>query len=502
MSFKQTAKSAGFAERWRILLLGTLLVLTMLWPAAVNRGVFIFPDTTAYVRSADAAFVKMTGTRSDWSDQLFTRYAKATRMAPKTAAGSPTTEPSNEVVLAGRSVYYGLFLFVVDALGSFWAVAVAQAMLVVVAMILAVWRVTGTRSSRALVPLLALPFITSVAFFTDFMMPDILNPLAMIATVMIGIYWRAMPRNERLFWFALLLFGLVAHSANILIVAAVVVAMSIAKLMPRSGPVVLMPLFIVLGLAVLAEVVFSLGVAELTGHPPVRPPFVSARIIDDGPGHAYLRQECQSGNRFALCKYLARMPSHSDDMLWSQSPVGGIFSTVNAEEKRRIAADEPSFVLGVVADRPVDVAISTAQSIMRQAEAFGMAEFNGQHVDSSRLPLRIRASYMSTRAVAGTFDFRMLEMVFLATFLLSATYILFAVAREIRAGAVKDETRLAILIAMGLAVNIAVAGAMSTPHDRYQARAAWLLPLAAVLVVMADQMRRRQPADWTPRSLA
>jgi peptidoglycan/LPS O-acetylase OafA/YrhL len=52
-----------------------------------------------------------------------------------------------------------------------------------------------------------------------------------------------------------------------------------------------------------------------------------------------------------------------------------------------------------------------------------------------------------------------------------------------RAAAWGDRQRLALALCVlvGVTVNAAATGALSAPHHRYQARIAWLLPLAAVL---------------------
>jgi hypothetical protein len=46
-------------------------------------------------------------------------------------------------------------------------------------------------------------------------------------------------------------------------------------------------------------------------------------------------------------------------------------------------------------------------------------------------------------------------------------------------------------VLVGAGVNALVTGALSGPHDRYQARIAWLLPLAAVLAWPGHGVFRR-----------
>jgi hypothetical protein len=54
-----------------------------------------------------------------------------------------------------------------------------------------------------------------------------------------------------------------------------------------------------------------------------------------------------------------------------------------------------------------------------------------------------------------------------------------------RAAVARDRARLGLVLCVlvGVAANAAATGALSGPHDRYQARIAWLLPLAAALAL-------------------
>jgi hypothetical protein len=45
-------------------------------------------------------------------------------------------------------------------------------------------------------------------------------------------------------------------------------------------------------------------------------------------------------------------------------------------------------------------------------------------------------------------------------------------------------------VALGIVANAAIAGGLSKPHARYQARIVWLLPAAAVLLLLP-----RAPAE-------
>jgi hypothetical protein len=52
-----------------------------------------------------------------------------------------------------------------------------------------------------------------------------------------------------------------------------------------------------------------------------------------------------------------------------------------------------------------------------------------------------------------------------------------------------------VILIGGVVANAAVTGILSTPHDRYQARVIWLIPLLAMIVLLR---RRRRPPAATP----
>jgi hypothetical protein len=47
----------------------------------------------------------------------------------------------------------------------------------------------------------------------------------------------------------------------------------------------------------------------------------------------------------------------------------------------------------------------------------------------------------------------------------------------------------------GIAINAFVCGALSTPHDRYQARVIWLVPLVAMLLKLRSTERSGKSAQ-------
>ena len=53
----------------------------------------------------------------------------------------------------------------------------------------------------------------------------------------------------------------------------------------------------------------------------------------------------------------------------------------------------------------------------------------------------------------------------------------------------REQLCMLALVVIGIAVNAAICGILSGPHDRYEARVAWLIPFAALTVGFAVMQR-------------
>jgi hypothetical protein len=491
--------------RWRTPLLLLIATLILLWPAAVNRQPFLFADTTAYVRGADAAVFKATGIASPWTDELFRRLAVPVRpVVAQPAAAQPASESQSRAVLSGRSIYYGLFLYLLMMpLGSFWPVAIVQALLTSLCLFLTWKRFDGERVRPAwLFPSIvgALSVATPLAYFACYVMPDLFAALGVLASVLL-LLAREQRRGETVFWFAILIAAALFHSADLLIIGgtlAVALALGLLRLIRLAGlgiASVCLALFVGLG----GEAAFDRAVTHTTGAPPVRPPFVMARLIDDGPGTRYLREACaRDPGVFFVCRYRDRLPLNSDDFLWSPSTRNGVFMTVSVAEQRALSREQGRFALAVVAHRPVEQVIVTLGNVARQLRLIGLSDFGYEPGMAAFLTGKLPPAYLDAQRGSLAFHSLMpiatVQLITVASVLVSFVLLGDAAVRARRrvwrplspvAGAM-------MLLVLGLLVNAAVCGGMSTPHHRYQARVIWLLPLAALLA-WSGAARRRDP---------
>ena len=479
---------AEHKQRLRDLAAIIAVALALLWPAFVNGEPFYMADTPSYLRGADGAVHELTGASSAWSDELQKRFADDAPALKSAAAPQASAEP--EVVLKGRSIYYGALLYVAQWLGNFWAVAILQALLCAVAIVstVAMIRRAMGRETTHLFTVgtgVALAAFTPIGYFASYLLPDVFGGLGLLAVGHLLFFWQQQSRASRLFWFALLALATLFHTANILLVTllALAAATGLAFRLPASKPgLAAIASTVVIGLS--GQFAFSWGVEHATGAAPVRPPFLAARIIDDGPGYEYLREHCPE-IRFVFCRAVGFRSRESAALLWSDDPRQGIFQALTPAGQRLAAAQQTSFLVAVAKERPLELLRSSVGAFVRQLGYFELESFNYTGSNNiyfrRKLPEPFLDHAKQSRAYQQKMPVTFVEWATLASVLAS----LVLVALTVRA-IVRRERKLTpvaaffLLLVLGILINAAICCAFSTPRGRYQMRLIWVLPLAAL----------------------
>jgi hypothetical protein len=457
----------------------------------VNRQPFLLSDSMTYIRGADAAVFKSLDIATDWTE----RYRERFEEPQSTAFPRQVTEPAKPVILADRSIYYGAFLYLADRVAGLTLAVVAQAILAVTCLLFTTMRFCRMPASRAAKLLLLMTILLSIGssfpFFTSFLEPDLLCGLALLAAAHLLTIRPILGKGEVYFWFALLSVCALMNSSTIVILIVVaVVAMigSLAKKWVNPRGVALLVATILIGMA--GEGLFEGVVLRQFGAPPVRPPFLMARLIADGPGRAYLLEHCPQAG-FTLCRHLQSFSSYdssadSDSFLWSHDIGNGVFSAVDPDERRRISDEEPRFVIAVLEDHPMAVLKSSALAVMNQSTKWGLSEFNvlpqQRQEFAEGLPPRVWKQQDKTLAFREAMPVLFTQALAFPLALLSFAIVL---ASALRSRPRDDDLKAFYLwLLIGLAADIVICGAISTPHDRYLMRVSWLIPMAGLLAVM------------------
>ena len=484
-------------KHWGLIACLCLMAGGLLWPAIYNGQPFFFPDTTAYVRGADAGIQNLTGISTPWSQPVAPASTAGAAPAPELRPAS-VSSIKDKSILAGRSVYYGALLYLGQQTGGFWLTIGIQALLLAAALWLAL-EAFGLAWWPSL-PLLAalMVLFTPAPFFVSFLMPDIFAGLTILAcSVLLTCELRAHPQQMG-FWFALLTLALIFHTTHVLL-AVVLFGAGLALYLWRH-PLIKVRGLQLIGLALIAAYVagaaFSYGVQRIIGEPPLSPPFLMARLIDDGPGYRYLKDTCP-GNGFVVCRFLSRLPLQSDFFLWSGDPANGVFAPAEPAVRRLLSKEQFRFALAVVAHDPWSQIKVSSHNVLMQVGLIGLPEFNYTAGDKQAYVDKVPREHFSvmrhTPAYLGTMPTRWTVVAGgLATLVGVAVLVLLLGFGHLCKGEQADRIRqFALLVLFGVMVNAAVCGALSGPHDRYESRVMWLIPAVALIAHLACRRQRR-----------
>ncbi len=491
-----------------LLLLASMMFL---WPGIVNNGPFYFSDTTAYVRGVDAAVYHATGISSEWTSKA-AKPATATPAARPVIAAARPPVPTKPVLL-GRSAYYGIILYLGVFLHSFWAVLLVQALIATSILIILLRHFVDPGEGRhfAIVTVggLALLSVTPLPFFVCLLMPDLFSGITIVAAAVVLFGWKRERPLVRGYLVAILALAALAHSSNVLLLGSLGLAFAAWTLLRTqrrpAGIARLLPPAILLGCALIGlagESAFTAAITRITGQAPIRPPFLTARFVDDGPGTAYLRANCGHSD-LALCKFVDRLPVPSDGFLWDPDPRTGVFMTVPPEQQRLLAAEQFPFVLASVRNAPVATAAMLVRDFATQIGKGGLSEFyynrEQQRYFEVKLPAAVFAEVRQSPAYRGTIPLAPFETISL---LLSIGAAAILISSWLPRSPLAPWSGYATTALGGVLVNDLVCGCLSTPHDRYQMRVIWVLPAVAAAILIArwadaGAVRTPAPIDST-----
>ena len=467
--------------------------VALLWPAFVNGGAFWFPDTSTYIRGADAAVVFATGQRSEWSDRLAVEppVPDATANPMASSETSMSAVQPTRPVLSGRSIYYGFIIYLPMLAFGPWGAIGLQAL--IVASVLAFCTTVISRERRlpgwaggagAAVLVLATP----LPFYTTMLMPDVYSGMLVAIAAVAACLWHRLSGAERV-GMALAAGAMASfHTSHILLLIGV------------AGTALVFHRFIggwwgaaIVGtsslvLAVLSSAAFSIAIERSLGQPPISPPFLSARMASGPAGMEYLARRCaDEPDTLELCRHLDKLPLHSDSFLWSENPETGVFQHLSGEEQRRMASEDKRLFLSVMATDPLGFAAATSAASLEQLTLFDLANFNHSIMSNDRLPgafpLPIAEQISVTRTATQSMPTRIPVVLSIGSTLVAVAIMVLAVAKAatVRGALASPLMWFCVLLVAGVLANAVICGALSGPHARYQMRLIWLLPFAATV---------------------
>jgi len=380
-----------------------------------------------------------------------------------------------------RSTVYGLFV-VALARPNFWPVIVAQAALTVwiIALVLRVHRLW--RPLVLLVTIAVLSVTTTLPWLAGIVLTDIFFGLSVLALHLLVLRDDALARWERVALVVLVAFSAATHNATLavllaLLAAGFVVGLFNRRLVPFAG-LARGAAALVLGAMMLVGANYV--VAKRLAWTPGGIGLMFGRMLQDGIVIRYLDEHCPDP-RLRLCDHRQELPTDSDEFFWGQGVFDrlGRFRGLN-DEMRTIVLESlrayPWLQLetGVVATLRQLVMVRTGWGVLASIwHTHGMIE----NFAPEMLP-----AMKAARQQQGELDFASINRLHVPVALASMLLLLAVMALGARRTRFADLGLLAATAALAILANAFVTGALSGPHDRYGARAAWI---ATLVVAMA-----------------
>ncbi len=469
----------------------------LLWPAVINGQPFFFPDTTTYIRGAAYPVEKLFGVQTTWSVTTATLAGKPAAAKPSLRA-TPLSSIEDKTVLAGRSVYYGALVLLGHLLGGFWLTVIAQAAVVGSAVFMTLRAYSARPAVATALALATLGIATPLPFFAGYLMPDVFAGLTILSIAMLIGARDKLNRSADMFWVCVLAYALLCHSSHVAVAVGLLAVAGISALVfpalraPRGFALV----GVALGVALAGDIAFAAAVSKVSGAPPIRPPFLTARVMASSAGVAYLKAACPE-QAYAVCSHIDRAPIGNTDFLWNPHPDHGVFAPATAKTRRTLADEQTRIFIGAFVHMPWESTKTVLAEWAQQIHATGIAEFNYGNKTredyAAKMPSDVFDTLRDTRAGHEIWPVTRLELLFSVT--LSGSLALLLLMRSWQGTARRDTDLLIAMVLLGVALNALVCSALSGVEGRYQARVIWLVPFMTLLLAL----HRESPlSTWCP----
>lgn len=460
----------------------------------LNGRPLFYYDTAGYVDQGQTALEKLG--LQDRPD------------AEQAGAGQAAGGAKVRTVDGSRSVFYSIIAGVANRLGLLEAILAVN----VCALIGAMWLLAGivirtaaplrSRASLASLPLIV-GSLGALPFYAAYLMPDLMTPVMILSFATLAAFHRDMRRGELVTAFLIGSLALISHLSNLGIGALMVLGVAMVSLVLSRVRWWMAPLIVgaVVAVGFGQQAALRLAAEKADGSSVVIKPFITARLIDDGPGYDWLRDHCPDAE-VPTC-ILWQALQESDDpyrltashIIFETSERLGSFRLLAEADQKAVADEQLAFFKTVLRDRPLSVMVALLRNTLQQSTMVAI---------DMTLPFDqiISQNVSVTGAISGplshgrlTADLSWLEHVAKGHEIVYVSSLAVVLTLLLLPGAVSPSMRaFAVAIVLGLLANAFVCGAISQPATRYGARVIWLLPMLATLMLMVASQRRNGAA--------
>lgn len=466
----------------------------LLFYAIVNGIPFFYPDAFVYFHYGESAWQKISAVLPGFLEagplpgETPVNDLAASAQSPVGNA-SLAVEDEDWTPSAGRSVYYGVLSALPGIFSSPWNGVIIQAYCGALTAAFA-WRaVMGSVGLAYLAAMAVLGLFSTFGIFASTAMPDVWAAIGILAVAILAASQSRAGLAEGILLWSFVLFSALAHSSHLAIILGLAALVGLA----RFAGLVAVPLNVIgkLLMVVLAAIALGAGgrmaMERAAGNPALGMPFLTAHLVDGGPGMDFIDQACPEAG-FRVCEQAALLPVE-----WREF----IFHIANPLEYRRILVEEDlSFALATLRHDPFAVVQLALRDGLRQVFMIDLVSIPVRAGIGESAAVENATSQLAQRVFLGRlyddgwfYDFLSLTNKIL--FFCSLGVLAFGARQSFPAGKDNGQMKLFIMVGAGVFLNAAVCGILASPYDRFQARVAWLLPVLALMAVSAYLQDRR-----------
>lgn len=487
-------------------------VLACLSVYLINGRPLFYFDTVGYISQGHTG-LRQLGIPGESPLAVRMARIKAEKAASGIVEAAPdTTEIEADGTVDGsRSTVYALTMAILARIKALEGLMLLN----IAAVLVAVWLPMRAARRRWGLPVpmaeaVALPVIVaclgSLPFFVAYLMPDTFAPVLLLVIATLTVFGRGMRLWEVILAILIGIFAIVSHLSHLAIGLVMIPATALVSVILSRRrwwlPVAYVALIVGAGFteqSLLRSAARAVSHAEV-----VIKPYITARMIEDGPGLEYLDKYCPD-DHIPTCK-LHEALQWSDDpwritathIVFETSPRLGSFRLMTPENQKAVADDQVHFFFAVLRDQPFGVFRALLRNVFLQAGWVSVDmtipsdRIVEQNADVTGLAFSTFDHGRITRDIAWLGPVTLWHQILYAASL-AVVLTLVLLPRRVP-GEVKA---LAIMVLLGILANALVCGGISQPATRYGARVIWLLPMmATVLVIFAFRSRRFEvPAE-------
>ena len=402
-----------------------------------------------------------------------------------------------------RPIVYGLFIRATGLRFTLWFVIMAQGLLLADLL----RRYAGVLAPRLaangigqLVAVGATAWATGVSWFCSQLMPDIFTAIGLLA---LGLLLLGAARSGRAQGWLLFVLVLSAtmHSSNLLTFSLVAVGVGLvgwrtglfrrgllsAPCWRRATAGALIGWVLLPGVHAAFGGGFELSRASSA--------FLMARLSETGILEKFLQKNCDPSDQYSLCAYRDKLPNDAIGFMWDpNSPLNqtGGWNANRSEYQQiiRKILSSPRYYPYLVSE--------SLQATLRQLTHVGHGDGLVPYRENTNPYWKVGEfanyelkEYMSSMQNRGQLTFTALNERGYAAHLLALLGLSAALGTSLRRRLSARTLLLVLVLAGGVVANAFVTGSLANVLDRLQARVAWVLPFAAVLL-----LAEHGPALW------